>query len=60
MVTLNLRDMGLDGAMPPELNLLAGLERLYLHGNKLTGGIPDLSSLTNVERLWLSDNNLTG
>ena len=60
VVTLNLRDMGLDGAMPPELNLLAGLERLYLHGNKLTGGIPDLSSLTNLERLWLSDNNLTG
>ena len=26
----DLRDMGLDGAMPPELNLLAGLERISM------------------------------
>ena len=37
------------------------LERLYLHENQLSGGIPaELGNLTKLEALWLHNNQLTG
>ena len=57
---LHLRDRGLTGTMAPELGRLTGLERLYLHDNKLAGTIPDLGGLAKLERLWLNRNELSG
>ena len=57
---LYLRDRGLTGTMAPELGRLTGLERLYLHDNKLAGTIPDLGGLAKLERLWLNRNELSG
>ena len=59
---LNLRELGLVGTVPADLNNLTMLTRLWLHKNSLEGEIPDLSGLTNLESLWLSgkDMNLSG
>lgn len=49
------------GAVPAWISSIAGLERLYLHNNRLDGAIPAAvaahSGLTDV---WLADNSLTG
>ena len=51
----------LDGALPPELGRLTGLETLSLSNNRLSGQIPiELSGLSNLRKLLLDDNLLSG
>ena len=53
-------DGTLAGVIPANFNDLAGLERLTLRDNDLSGDIPDLSDLDNLERLSLQRNAFTG
>ena len=55
-----LADAGLSGVIPTSFNDLAGLERLTLRDNDLSGDIPDLSGLDNLEWLVLQRNAFTG
>ena len=59
--SLELRNNGLAGQVPPELGTLTELRTLYLPDNGLTGSIPaELGSLTNLRYLSLRYNLLTG
>ncbi|PWA92801.1 Leucine-rich repeat-containing protein [Artemisia annua] len=62
IITLNLPDFGLVGAVPKGLELCESLQNLDLSGNKLTGSIPsDLCKwLPYLVSLDLSDNELIG
>ena len=52
---LDLRDLGLTGTIPPELeSLLPTLVTLYLAGNDFTGCIPERLRLTVSDLVWLS------
>ncbi len=58
---LNLRDNGLSGKIPPELENLTTLSKLDVGLNELTQEIPDeLGSITDLEVLNLTDNGLNG
>jgi Leucine-rich repeat (LRR) protein len=57
---LDLGDNAFDGPIDASIGSLTLLERLFLDGNALTGGIPDLSGLTSLIQLDLGDNGLTG
>ena len=60
IVTLNLRDNGLAGEIPPEVGNL-DLRDLFISGNRVTGSIPpELGNLQNLEALDLRSNQLTG
>jgi len=51
----------LSGSIPPQLEDLSSLERLYLNSNQLSGGIPpELGSLSNLTQLTLYSNQLSG
>ena len=59
---LSVYDNELTGTIPP-VHWVAcrKLDRLYLHGNTLEGGIPsELGGLASLTNLWLKDNLLTG
>ncbi|MDE2823216.1 MAG: cadherin domain-containing protein, partial [Chloroflexota bacterium] len=58
--SIYLRGHGLAGMIPAGISGLDALERLQLHDNDLTGGIPDLSALDNLEILNLKGNMLSG
>ena len=60
VMELELGNNGLTGSIPPELADLADLERLFLHGNGLTGLPRELGRLVNLTDLDLRWNNLTG
>ena len=61
VTSLNLRENGLAGSMPPEMGDLAQLIVLALFNNYLTGSIPpELGNLTELEVLNLGWNTLTG
>ena len=58
---MNVRNLGLTGAVSPKIGTLTGLEYVDLAGNNLTGAIPqELGNLSNLRVLYLSWNNLTG
>ena len=58
---LALGDLGLTGALPPELGQLTGLKGLDISGDWLTGQIPpELGGLEELEALDLSANLLSG
>ena len=58
---LRLRNLGLNGEIPPELGSLSDLQHLNLSDNNLTGGIPtELGGLSNLQELYLSGNGLSG
>ena len=58
---LDLRDRGLGGSIPAELNRLSSLTYLNLRRNDLSGPIPtELDSLTNLRVLNLHSNELSG
>jgi len=51
----------LSGSIPPQLEDLSSLERLYLNSNQLSGGIPpELGDLSNLQQLLLDSNQLSG
>ncbi|MED6115673.1 Receptor-like kinase tmk4 [Stylosanthes scabra] len=61
IVTLNFKNLDLNGTISPAFANLTDLRNLYLNGNNLTGTIPDsLTSLAQLEVLDVSNNNLTG
>ena len=61
IVTLDLSNNNLSGAIPSNLASLSNLTTLKLSGNQFTGSIPSsLSTLTSLTTLDLSNNLLTG
>jgi len=59
--SLDLRNSGLTGSIPPELGNLTNLTWLDLGKNELTGSIPsEIGNLTNLSILNLDGNQLTG
>ena len=59
--TIDLRDNGLTGSIPPEIGNLESLVNLFLPGNGLTGSLPsDLGKLSQLEYLSVAGNDLTG
>ena len=61
VISLRLSGNQLSGEIPPELDSLTNLRRLWLSGNQLRGEIPpELSSLASLETLWLVENQLSG
>ncbi|TMW86450.1 hypothetical protein EJD97_021363 [Solanum chilense] len=60
IISLNLTNAGISGALPPSISKLTALSHLWLGSNELTGQIPDLSSLQNLETLHLENNQLEG
>jgi Leucine-rich repeat (LRR) protein len=59
---LYIYEMGFTGEIPEFIfSDLLLLQRLYLYGNELTGGLSaGVGNLWNMERLYLNNNNLTG
>ena len=58
---LNLRELGLQGQLPPEIGLLSSLVSLRLDKNDLVGTLPStLEGLTALEYINLSELDLTG
>jgi hypothetical protein len=58
---LDLRDNGLAGPLPSDIQQLSALQVLDLYGNKLTGPIPaELGQLGALQNLILGSNQLTG
>jgi hypothetical protein len=62
VVTVALRNNGLDGTLPSELSLLrASLRSMDVGNNELTGGFPSaFTRLTNLETLRINSNAMTG
>lgn len=60
VIAVRLKDRGLSGRVPTELEGLSNLEDLDLALNRLTGNIPRLDNLSNLEFLGLSSNRLSG
>ncbi|KAF3595709.1 hypothetical protein DY000_02024976 [Brassica cretica] len=53
---IQLKQKGIRGTLPPNLQNLSELVILELFSNKISGPIPDLSGLTNLQTLNLHDN----
>ncbi|WP_428277985.1 hypothetical protein [Candidatus Palauibacter sp.] len=59
--TIDLRDNGLTGSIPPEIGNFESLVNLFLISNDLTGSLPsELGELARLEYLDVSSNMLTG
>ena len=60
VTSLDLRENGLTGEIPPELGNFASLEILNLFENELSGEIPpELGDLVHLQSLYLAKNQLT-
>ncbi|CAN6875759.1 unnamed protein product [Brassica oleracea] len=53
---IQLKQKGIRGTLPPNLQNLSELVILELFSNRISGPIPDLSGLTNLQTLNLHDN----
>lgn len=59
--TIDLRNNGLTGSIPPDIEKLEDVVGLYLGENELTGSIPaEIGRLSRLEYLDLGTNGLTG
>ncbi|CAB9496784.1 leucine Rich Repeat [Seminavis robusta] len=60
-IVLELNDNNLDGEIPPEIAMLASLQRIQLQENKIVGSIPTtMAELSEMTLLDLQENFLTG
>jgi hypothetical protein len=59
VVKLELREVGLTGAMPAEIEQLTSLEMLYLGGNLLTSLPAEIGQIISLDLLFVSGNQLT-
>jgi len=59
VVKLELREVGLTGAMPAEIGQLTSLEMLYLGGNLLTSLPAEIGQIISLDLLFVSGNQLT-
>ncbi|XP_021896683.1 putative leucine-rich repeat receptor-like serine/threonine-protein kinase At2g14440 [Carica papaya] len=59
VVSLDLTNLGLTGALPPSINNLSALTHLWVGGNRLSGPLPDMSSLKKLRTLHLENNQFT-
>ncbi|CAN7102342.1 unnamed protein product [Brassica rapa subsp. narinosa] len=53
---IQLKQKGIRGTLPPDLQSLSELVVLEFFSNKISGAIPDLSGLTHLQTLNLHDN----
>ncbi|GKA47098.1 somatic embryogenesis receptor kinase 1-like protein [Tanacetum coccineum] len=61
VANISLQGKGLSGKLSPFFSELKELTGLYLHYNKLTGGIPkEIANLTHLNDLYLNVNYLSG
>ncbi|KAG0468166.1 hypothetical protein HPP92_017494 [Vanilla planifolia] len=61
VVSLNLKDLCLEGILVKEIGKLIHLKSLILHNNSLSGTIPkEINQLQKLEVLDLGNNNLSG
>lgn len=60
VVGINLYDNNLTGNIPPEIEKLSHLKRLYLGYNNLSGTLTEISKLQRLTNLDLSDNQFEG
>ncbi|XVF01252.1 hypothetical protein REPUB_Repub04eG0071900 [Reevesia pubescens] len=60
VVSLDLTDFGISGALAPTIDNLTALHHLWLGGNQISGSIPEMNSLARLETLHLENNNFTG
>ncbi|XWS68017.1 hypothetical protein CRYUN_Cryun04dG0054200 [Craigia yunnanensis] len=60
VVSLDLTNLGISGALAPTIDNLAALHHLWLGGNQISGSIPEMNSLGRLETLHLEKNNFTG
>ena len=59
--TVDLRENGLNGSIPPDIEKLEDVVGLYLSDNELTGSIPaEIGRLSRLQYLDLGSNGLTG
>ncbi len=58
---IDLSENQLVGTLPPELDTLKSISRLYLYDNQITGNIPpEWNGMYSLRQLWLFNNQLTG
>ncbi|VAI83048.1 unnamed protein product [Triticum turgidum subsp. durum] len=61
LVSLDLSNNNLSGAIPPEVANLSKLETWHFNNNQLSGPFPNESSpLRNLQSLWMFDNYIEG
>ncbi|KAI6696513.1 hypothetical protein NL676_016632 [Syzygium grande] len=53
---IQVRGVGLEGPLPPNLNQLTSLSNLGLQNNKFSGALPSLSGLSNLQYAYLDFN----
>ena len=59
--SIDLRDNGLSGSIPPEIGAFESIVHLALSDNSIGGSIPpELAELSRLENLWLTGCGLTG
>eukprot|EP00549_Striatella_unipunctata_P025996 CAMPEP_0118686634 /NCGR_PEP_ID=MMETSP0800-20121206/7925_1 /TAXON_ID=210618 ORGANISM="Striatella unipunctata, Strain CCMP2910" /NCGR_SAMPLE_ID=MMETSP0800 /ASSEMBLY_ACC=CAM_ASM_000638 /LENGTH=361 /DNA_ID=CAMNT_0006583707 /DNA_START=203 /DNA_END=1284 /DNA_ORIENTATION=- len=60
IISLELKDMGLEGSLPEDLGFLRFMEILDVSQNKLTGRVPSELRWAPLIKLDLADNRMTG
>lgn len=57
---LQLKNAGLEGTLPSNLNQLSSLQQIALQGNSLNGPLPSFSGLASLTTAYLGDQQFTG
>ncbi|GLT90119.1 hypothetical protein SLE2022_080690 [Rubroshorea leprosula] len=56
---IQVKEIGLKGTLPQDLNKLSMLQNVGLQKNNLTGPLPSFSGLSNLQYIFLDFNNFT-
>ncbi|XP_071704785.1 receptor-like kinase TMK4 [Rutidosis leptorrhynchoides] len=59
VIAISIPFYSISGTLPPDLNQLSQLNRLYLPGNSFSGPIPSLPNLTLLQQINISRNNFS-